>query len=210
MVVGSARSAPGGAKLHSEVLWHPRRLISQSESFNLKSGSEIVPIAPENAASIKGRCSRYRRFNASLSERSSARTVLAASASSRAIAESPYKASNTLTGCVAWETTRRYFSTTAIPNAIAERAAQAASPSVRSLSRGKVGVHESHGMRFAMSDSQGLASSADDRSIVLPMACIAIQYWASLASLSFKSFIFDSTMSYLMVSTRLPILDAHR
>ena len=45
---------------------------------------------------------------------------------------------------------------------------------------------------------------------MLAMACIATQYWASLASLSFKSFTFDSTMSYLIVSTRLPILVAHR
>src|SRR5215831_5105788 len=205
MVAGSARNAPGVAKPGSDVLWHPRSLISQSESSNSKSGSEMVSIAPENAASIKGRSSRYRRFNASLSERSSARTVLAASASSRAIAESPYKASNTLTGCVAWDTTRRYFSTTSLPNAIAERAAQAASHSVRSRSRGNVGVHETHCMRFAMSDSQGLASGADDRSIVLPMACIAIQYWANLAS-----FILDSSMSYLIVSTRLLIFVAHR
>src|SRR6266478_8747344 len=205
MVAGSARNAPGVAKPGPDVLCHPRSLISQSESFNSKSGSEIVSIATENAASIKGRCSRFRRFNALLIERSSARTVLAASTSSRAIAESPYKASNTLTGCVAWETSRRYVSTTSCPNAIAERAAQAASHSVRSRSRGNAGVHETHCMRFAMSDSQGLASGADDRSIVLPMACIAIQYWASLAS-----FILDSSMSYLIVSTRLLILVAHR
>jgi hypothetical protein len=39
---------------------------------------------------------------------------------------------------------------------------------------------------------------------------VATQYWASLASLSFKSFTFDSTMLYLMASTKLPILVAHR
>src|SRR5260370_32203670 len=71
MVAGSARNAPGVAKPGSDVLCHPRSLICQSESSNSKSGSEIVSIAPENAASIKGRCSRCRRFNARSEEHTS-------------------------------------------------------------------------------------------------------------------------------------------
>src|SRR5260221_765890 len=90
-------------------------------------------------------------------DRISDRIEAAATLRPKAIAISPKSASKAFIGCSAFESVARYWPIAGSPNATAERAAHAASHTVRSRSNGKVGVHIVHLNWLAISVNHGRA-----------------------------------------------------
>jgi len=201
MVAGSARQCTRCRQARVRRPLPSENLYLQSESSNSKSGSEIA-LSPPRRASIKGRCSRVRPTRL-LIRTEFGKEVLAASTSSRAIAESPYKASNTP------DRVRRVGDQPQILlyDAMSERNRRTGRPGRQHkrpfAQQRERGVHRSTECRFAMSDSQGWPPAPTTRSMVLAMACIAPNTWRVWLAL-LQTLIRRDDVVPMIVSTRLP------